>query len=156
MLLALDLLDEAWVLIVGMYICLLLRFFDNWTQVLLATSTLFRDVLQAELTRRLRKFWGRWPRRRVAAEVVLLESVKGRGLGYYWKFRLQKLGLGGRVLLEFRLVFRWNLGDYSWHLELVRLEDLALHNRLMLSLPDLEPWGLGWARINSWLNFSWR
>ena len=26
----------------------------------------------------------------------------------------------------------------------------------MLCLPDLEPWGLGWARINSWLNFSWR
>jgi hypothetical protein len=50
MLLALDLFDEARVLIVGMYIGVLLLFFDYRTHVLLATSTLFRDVLQAELT----------------------------------------------------------------------------------------------------------
>ena len=156
MLLALNLFDEARVLIVGMYIGVLLRFFDYRTHMLLPTATLFRDVLQAELRWGLRKFWGRRPRRRVATEAVLLEAVKGGGLGYYWKLRLLKLGLGAWGFLQFSLVFLRSLGDDGWHLELVRLENLALHYRKMLSLPDLEPWGLGWAGINSWLNFSWR
>jgi hypothetical protein len=86
MLLALYLFYEAWVLIVRMYICMLLivllRFFDYWAHILLASSTLLRDVLQAELPRSLRKFRGCRPRRRVA-EAVLREPVKGGGLGYH-------------------------------------------------------------------------
>ena len=58
MLLALDLFDEARVLVVRVYICVLLivllRFFDYRTHILLAASALLRDVLQAKLPRRLR------------------------------------------------------------------------------------------------------
>jgi hypothetical protein len=62
MLLALHLFDEAWVLIVRVDICMLLivllRFFVYWAHILLPTSTLLRDVLQAKLPRRLRKLRG--------------------------------------------------------------------------------------------------
>lgn len=86
MLLALYLIEEAWILIVRMYIyvllIVLLRFFDKWTRIFLVTSTLLRDVLKAKLARRLRNFRGCRPRRRVA-EAVLLKTVKGGRLRYY-------------------------------------------------------------------------
>ena len=102
MLLALHLFDKAWILIVRVYVCVLwivlFRFFDYWTHILLPTSTLLRDVLQAKLPRRLRKLRGCRPWRRVA-EAILKKPVKGGGLGYNWKSRLQKLGLKALVLL---------------------------------------------------------
>lgn len=62
MLLALHLFDEAWVLVVWVYICVLLivllRFFDYRAHILLTTSTLLRDVLQAKLPRRVRELRG--------------------------------------------------------------------------------------------------
>ena len=56
MLLTLYLFDETWILVVWVHICVLLRLFYDWTDVLLQTSTIFTDILQAKFPpRRLRK-----------------------------------------------------------------------------------------------------